>query len=625
MSENQRKVSLKEKLSYKFDNIMAKGPIALVGLLFMITLIVVIIAGLFVVIIDRQYDSVTEGIWVSLMHAIDAGTLAGDSGSLFFIFMMTIVTICGLFITSILIGIINNGMEAKMEALRKGKSNVIESNHIVILGFNDNIFTLVPELIEANANQKSAAIVIMDPKLEKEEMEDQIRQRIDDFKTTKIICRSGSISDFNDLAVCSPEYSKSIIINSDDDFETIKSILAVTSILKNKHNTTTYITAVIHKHTNYDAAMIAGEGRAEILFFEDTIARIVAHTSRLIGYSNIYTELFNYDGDEIYIEDIPCVNGLKMQDLNLYFNNSTILGIKRDKEIMLNPDINEVVMPNDKLILIAEDDGVTKRNEQIGVVNKSLVSNNPVNSCEVPQKILILRYGPRLGKILDEYDTYMAKGSEIHLACRPKHTDYLNNMIRDHYENIKVTVIYEDIYSKHKLNELLDWNPEAILVSSGYQDDAEVDDSRTLLLLLQLRALALEKHQNFTITSEMREVKNQELASITQVKNFVISSNITSLMVTKIAEIRELNEIFDELLTEKGSEIYMRPASDYVELNKEMNLYTAAYAASLKNQVFLGYRHYDASNDNYVVYTNPTKDTVLSFSVDDRFIVLARD
>ena len=50
MSENQRKVSLKEKLSYKFDNIMAKGPIALVGLLFMITLIVVIIAGLFVVI-----------------------------------------------------------------------------------------------------------------------------------------------------------------------------------------------------------------------------------------------------------------------------------------------------------------------------------------------------------------------------------------------------------------------------------------------------------------------------------------------------------------------------------------------------------------------------------------------
>ena len=166
--------------------------------------------------------------------------------------------------------------------------------------------------------------------------------------------------------------------------------------------------------------------------------------------------------------------------------------------------------------------------------------------------------------------------------------------------------------SHHVLSKLLDWNPEAILVSSGFRDDSERDDSKTLLLLLQLRALADEKHQNFSITSEMREVKN-----------FVISSNITSLMVTKIAHIRELNQIFDEILTSKGSEIYMRPAKYYVELNKEMNMYTAAYATALRNQVFIGYRHYDQKEDRYLVYTNPNKEELVTFSEDDYFVVLA--
>ena len=623
MKNNERKVSLKERLSYEFDNIMAKGPIALVGLLFLITLIVVFIAGLFVVLIDKQYDSVTEGVWVSLMHAIDAGTLAGDSGSIFFIFMMTIVTICGLFITSILIGIINNGMETKMEALRKGKSYVIENDHIIILGFHDNIYTLVPELIEANANVKDAAIVIMDSKYEKEEMEDQLRQQITDFKNTKIICRSGSISDINDLKVCSPEYAKSVIINSDDDFETIKSILAVTAILKEHNNTTTYITAVIHKHANCDAAYIAGEGRVEIIFFEDTIARIIAHTSRLPGYSDIYTELFNYEGDEIYIEEVPGTIGIKMSDLNLYFSKSTVIGIERNGQIYLNPRNDEKVMQGDKLIVIAENDGATKFEPKIAKIDNNLILKDQRKFEDKPQKILILRFGPRLGKILDEYDEYMAKGSKIVLAASNAHEDELRPMIKDKYKNINVEVIIDDIYSKHILAGLLDWEPEAILVSSGFRDDSERDDSKTLLLLLQLRALADEKQQNFSITSEMREVRNQNLASITEVKNFVISSNITSLMVTKIAHIRELNQIFDEILTSKGSEIYMRPAKDYVELNKEMNLYTAGYAASLRNQVFIGYRHYDQKADRYVVHTNPDKDQIITFSEDDYFVVLA--
>ena len=139
-----KKGNFKERFNYKFDSIMSKGTISLVVMLFLITAVVVIVAGVIAFVIDGVSGaSVFKTIWVSLMHAIDAGTLAGDDGNVGYIILMSIVTVCGIFITSILIGIINTGLEAKMAALRKGTSKVLEKDHVVIIGFNDNIYSLL--------------------------------------------------------------------------------------------------------------------------------------------------------------------------------------------------------------------------------------------------------------------------------------------------------------------------------------------------------------------------------------------------------------------------------------------------------------------------------------------------
>ncbi|MBI5829315.1 MAG: hypothetical protein HZB20_07185, partial [Chloroflexi bacterium] len=46
-------------------------------------------------------------------------------------------------IISALIGIINNGIEDKLDELRKGRSNVIESGHTVILGWSPQVFSII--------------------------------------------------------------------------------------------------------------------------------------------------------------------------------------------------------------------------------------------------------------------------------------------------------------------------------------------------------------------------------------------------------------------------------------------------------------------------------------------------
>ena len=179
-----KKVSFRERLRYAFDNFMGKGTVALIGMLFLITAIVVVITGV-LSCIGNSDASTGNQIWMSLMHALDAGTLAGDETSdIGFVILMTIVTICGIFVTSILIGIISSAFEEKLNSLRKGFSRVIEENHTVIIGFNDSIYTVMTELIEANSNHKNACILVIGQE-EKEVMDEEIQNHIEDFKTDR--------------------------------------------------------------------------------------------------------------------------------------------------------------------------------------------------------------------------------------------------------------------------------------------------------------------------------------------------------------------------------------------------------------------------------------------------------
>lgn len=619
-----KKYRLKDRLSYKFDKEMAKGTIAMVRMLFIITLLVVLIAGVIAAFFtDEGGNNLLMNIWMSLMHAIDAGTLAGDSGSFGFILIMTIVTICGIFVTSVLIGIINSGLETKLETLKKGKSKVLEENHIVILGFRSNILTIISQIIEANFNHKGEVVVIMDDNLEAEEMLEAIHTNIPDTKTTEIICRKGNISNLNDIGMCSVESSRSVIINTDNDFSTIKSILAVSSILQKSNTNNVYMTAIIYHKENISAAEIAGGGMAEIIYFGEIISRIFAHTARNAGLSRVFVELFNYEGDEIYIEHHPQVSGVKFVDINRYFPESVIMGFVRDDVPFLNPKKDTVIKENDKLILLAEDDGVSKPFANAAPIDDGAIYKGYTCPEKKITNMLVFGYSERLKQIIDVEMQYIGDGSEITLACDESHSTEIAKIVSNYTGDIKVSSFVGNIYDCNNIEYLLKNKPDSVLVLSGDSGNAEEEDSKTLLLLLHIRNIAKNHNYDFSLTSEMQTSENEELASVTEVNDFVISSKITSIILTQISYERALKQIFEELLEERGSEIYLRPAFQYVKLGVEMDTYTAGAATALKNEILLGYRI--QKDSKFEIVTNPEKSEKFTFGKDDYFIVLAED
>jgi ion channel POLLUX/CASTOR len=124
----------------------------------------------------------------------------------------------------------------------------------------------------------------------------------------------------------------------------------------------------------------------------------------------------------------------------------------------------------------------------------------------------------------------------------------------------------------------------------------------------------------------MLDARNQELASVARPDDFVISERIVSLLMAQISETKTLNQVFQSLLTSEGSEIYLKPITNYIMVEKTVNFYTVVESAKRRNESAIGYRiKADANNKakNYGIVLNPSKLDLIKFSPEDKLIVLA--
>jgi hypothetical protein len=64
----------------------------------------------------------------------------------------------GMLITALMLGIVSDAIGSRMDELRKGKSEVLEAGHTLILGWSDKLLPLVREFLISHAH---TTIVIM--------------------------------------------------------------------------------------------------------------------------------------------------------------------------------------------------------------------------------------------------------------------------------------------------------------------------------------------------------------------------------------------------------------------------------------------------------------------------------
>ncbi len=627
-----------QRLRYQFDNLMSRGTPALIGMLFVISLIVILLAaavisGLRIHQIDSSDTlSFGEAFWESLMRTFDAGTMGGDTGTGFRAVML-VVTLGGIFVVSTLIGVLSNGIEDQMERLRKGRSQVLESNHTLVLGWSAQIFTILNELMIANENQSHARIVVLADK-DKVEMEDEIRERVEVKGKTRIICRSGSPIDPNDLEIASPHSAKSIIVlppeNGDPDTDVIKTVLAITNNPKRRAEPYNIVTQ-IREAKNMDVLKLVGEkDHVLAVLTGDLIARVVAQTSRQSGLSVVYTELMNFGGDEVYFKHEAALVGKTFGEALLAYEDSCLMGLRKaDGRILLNAPMDHCIEAGDQIFaLSADDDTIRLADQSRPPINEALIRSNGKALKPQPEKCLILGWNRCGTTIVRELDNYVAKGSQVTVVADSDHIERQIQARGGKLKNQTLVVKQGETTDRDLLNQLGVQDYDHVIVLAYNTLEAQEADAKTLVTLLHLRDMAEKDETPFSIVSEMLDLRNRELAEATQVDDFIVSEHLISLMMSQLSENAELYDVFTDIFGPEGSEIYLKPVGDYVTTGEPVDFYTVVEAARRRGQVALGYRILSEASDagkSYGVHTNPKKSAQVTFKPEDKIIVVAED
>jgi len=629
---------LGRRLRYEFDKSMAAGPIALIGWLAVISLIVIALAAGIIALLHiapegSESMGFGEAAWEALMRTLDSGTMGGDTGWGFRGVMLA-VTLGGIFVVSALIGVLSSGIEGKLDELRKGRSDVLEKDHTIILNWSASVFDIISELTIANQSRRRPRIVIMADK-DKVEMEDEIAQKVPNLKNTRIICRSGDPTDLGDLQITSPHASRSIIVVSpegeeDPDSRVIKTVLALVNDPK-RRKAKYQIAAEIRDAKNGDLARVVGGDEVQLVLADELIARIVVHSSRQSGLSAVYSELLDFDGCEIYTAEQKAIEGSTFGDALMAYDGCALIGLcDTSGKVYLNPPMETQIQPGMKAIIIAEDDDTIK------------VTANPLNvdhaaitlyrrQEKAAERTLMLGWNRRGPMIAFELSRYVAPGSVLTIAAdTPELQDEVGALMISG-SNLQVEYGVVDTASRAALEGLNVPSYDHVLVL-GYSDhmDPQATDTRTLVTLLHLRKIAETSGSHINVVSEMIDVRNRELAEVTRADDFVVSNKLVSLMLAQASENENIGAIFADLLDEQGSEIYMRPADSYLELNHPMTFYTVTEACRRRGEVAIGYvkkskADPDDPRNMGGVVVNPKKSETLSYEAGDRIIVLARE
>ena len=629
--------SLGARLRYEFDKSMSAGPIALIGWLAIMSVLVIAVAAAIITLLRIAPEggetlNFIEAMWASLMRTLDSGTMGGDAGWGFRIVMLA-VTIGGIFIVSTLIGVLSSGIEGKLDELRKGRSQVLESDHTIILNWSPSIFDIIGELVVANKSRRKPRIVVMSTR-DKVEMEDEIAAKVPNLGNTRIICRHGDPTDLYDLTLTSPQTARSIIVLSpeqgedatdDVDSRVIKTILALVNDPRRRAEPYR-IAAEIRDAANADVARVVGGNEVQLVLADDLIARIVVHSSRQSGLSAVYSELLDFDGCEIYTLDQPDLVGNVFGDSLMAYEGSTLIGLcSPEGAVSLNPPMDTIITPGTKAIIVAEDDAAVR----ISTVNIS-VDIDAIRAAAqrppLPERTLILGWNRRAKVIAYELSRYVAPGSALAIAADTPDLDAEVAALRIASDNLSVAYGRVDTTSRTALEGLDIPSYDHVLVL-GYSDlmAAQQTDTRTLVTLLHLRKIADAAGTHINVVSEMIDVRNRELAEVTRADDFVVSNKLVSLTLAQASENDPLAAIFDQLLDEDGSEIYMRPAEDYIALDAATNFYTITQAARARGEVALGYHRPRPGASAGGIVVNPLKSQALDYQAGDRLIVLARD
>ena len=628
------KRSFRRRVRYKFDTILARGTIAVILWLFLITAAVVVITGtllsVFDIAVHGHQVGIIEGIWQNMLRSFEPAAMEADTGWPLRIQSLMVVTF-GILVVSCLIGLIASAIERRVEELRKGRSEVIEEGHVLILGWSEKVFPVIAELALAHRGRKDSVVVVMADH-DKIEMEDAIRARVRQFGHTRVVCRRGDPSNPADLALVSPYEAASVIVlgnnHMDGDAQVIRSVLA---LMDDDRFTDLRVVADCALPENAEALCEATDGHAIAIASSDLIARVTAQACRHTGLGTVFEEVLDFGGVDVYFHEDPRLVGRRFGDLVLSYEVASPIGVRySDGVVDLNAPDDHVLVDGESIVVVT--DNLTDLVLHPEPIVPAPVAPSVTDGVTTAGSILVVGWNPLAPRILTELDKWAEPGSEVRVLVDSTLVSEEEVVVAG-TKKLQLSVTSTFNSAPHKVAELCLAEAYQRVVVLCYRSglSAEEADARALMTLLQLRQFRREHPEvagRMSVLTEVLDIRDVKLARVAGAEDFIVSERITALMLAQLAEIPDREKVFADLFETWGSELSMRPVSDYAEPKPGTAYGSYVAAAHRRGHLAIGYRTTGAGGKDLAaaIHLDPPKSRVVDLSPDDRLIVVvARD
>uniref|UniRef100_A0A7S2S8C3 RCK N-terminal domain-containing protein n=1 Tax=Mucochytrium quahogii TaxID=96639 RepID=A0A7S2S8C3_9STRA len=326
-----REFSIKEFAFYRMDYLLSNRASAKPLSLLLVAYLLMIV-GAMVYFVTSHDASLTfsEAVWNSWTFIADPGTHAEQNGFAARVVAL-VLTIGGMLIFALTIGIIADGVSDLLDDLKKGKSRVIESGHTLILGWSDKALPTIREIAIANESEGGGVIVLLAER-PKEDMEADLLHSLspEGLSGTVVIFRSGSPLIMNDLLKVSAQTAKAVIVLSDPDVEAdesdarcVRIVMSLTGI-----HVLAHIVVEMCDVDNRELVLLVGKGNVETVVAHDIIGRLMIQCARQPGLAQILEQLLGFAGDEFYFAEWPSLTGKTFLDAAFAFDQAIPIGVK---------------------------------------------------------------------------------------------------------------------------------------------------------------------------------------------------------------------------------------------------------------------------------------------------------
>lgn len=571
-----------------------------------------------------------------------------------------------------------------VDDLKKGKSRIIDTDHTVMLGWNDKSLQIIQQVALANESEGGGTVVVLATQ-EKEELEGLLASAVSSMDNplqllgTEVIFRSGNPLLECELRRVSSHAARCVISLSTDEMDPdeadanqVRQVMALKAFgdfNQSSDRPDPHVVVEVQDIDNRDLFRLVAPDLVAPVVTHDIIGRLMIQCARCPGLANVLEEMMGFEGSEFYFDRWSELDGKTFYDITCRFDDAIPIGVKaaKDGKVYINPENDFMISEGDKILVMAEDNDSYEVND--GIFDTANVGKvPPVRRHEGKvEKILFCGWRRDLSDMILQLDEYVEKGSELWLLNMVPARERASLLLdKGNKEELNLTnlmiynvegnpVIRRDLTNISAVDNngnltgdkmTLDQFDSILILADAVAMEHGANmmscDSRSLSTLLIIQdiqnKLYREQVKKFGNTfvrepcspiSEILDSRTKGLLAVANCNGYIMSNQIISSIIAQVSEEKDINTVLQEIMTAEGSETYIRSIDRFVDFDEEveMSFWDIALRARQLREIAIGYKPEDLEfkQAGNLIINPPDKMIKRKWKPGDKIITFAID